>query len=69
MNRIMHIAQTKGNIVVPSGFQIPMLPNSLEAWTKKTQMCTTETHQPKHEPGQVENLKIQVKNLIFHICK
>ena len=46
---------------VPIGTKAPMLPDSLEAWTKKTQMCATETHQAKHEPDQVEKLKRKLK--------
>ena len=46
---------------VPRGGELPIIPNSLEAWTKKTQMCTTEIHHEKHDPDQIEKLNKKLK--------
>ena len=44
---------------VPCGGEIPIIPNSLEAWTKKTQMCTIE--HAKQDSDQIEKLSKKLK--------
>ena len=60
-NKLARATVTSEELDIPEGTETPMLPISLEAYTKKNQLCTTETQQTKHEPDQVEKLKRKLK--------
>ena len=47
-SKTMITTQTTNELELPTGLIKPMLPGSLEDWTKKNQMCTTEQ---KSEPS------------------
>ena len=51
----------KENLAIPNEIEIPLLPNSLEAWTKKTQVCATEAPHVKQESDRIEKLKQKLK--------
>ena len=45
---------------IPCGIEVPILPDSLEAWTKKTQICATAAPHAVKKTEQIEHLKQRV---------